>query len=117
MNELDKRIQAALQGDDPGAEPNLAEEIISAFRGRHRWMHGLIVAISLAVTVVAVWAGLRFYQAEVVPEQLRWGGLALLALLMVSFLKVWFWLEMQSNRVLRELKRIELLLISAPGRD
>jgi hypothetical protein len=76
-----------------------------------------MMVISLAFTVVAVWASVRFYEAEAVREQLHWGGLALLALLMVSFMKVWFWLEMQSNRVLRELKRIELLLISAPRRD
>lgn len=28
----------------------------------------------------------------------------------VMFIKVWFWLEMQTNRVLREVKRVELLI-------
>jgi hypothetical protein len=41
---------------------------------------------------------------------LQWGGLTLL--LAVMFIKVWFWMEMQSNRILRELKRVELLLVS-----
>ncbi len=44
------------------------------------------------------------------PGQLQWGGLTLL--LAVMFIKVWFWMEMQSNRILRELKRVELLLVS-----
>jgi hypothetical protein len=40
-----------------------------------------------------------------------------MSFLMVSFLKVWFWLEMQSNRLLREVKRVELLLLTRlPGK-
>ena len=27
---------------------------------------------------------------------------------MVAFMKVWFWMRMESNRVIRELKRLEL---------
>ena len=29
----------------------------------------------------------------------------------MMFTKLWFWLEMHTNRVLRELKRVELLLV------
>ena len=46
--------------------------------------------------------------------QLQWGGLTLLLMLAVMFIKVWFWMEMQSNRIMRELKRVELLLVSRP---
>jgi len=112
MNDIDNKIRAALREEPPGAEPNLAEEVISVFRGRHRWMHAVVVAVSLIFLALAVWASLQFYHAEVVREQLRWGGLALVALLMISFMKVWFWLEMQTNRILREVKRVELLFIS-----
>jgi len=112
MNDLDNKIRAALREDPSVAEPNLAEEVITVFRGRHRWMHTIIVVVSLAFLALAVWASVQFYNAEVVREQLRWGGLALVALLMISFMKVWFWLEMQTNRVLREVKRVELLFVS-----
>ncbi|HLP25667.1 MAG TPA: DUF6768 family protein, partial [Acidobacteriota bacterium] len=54
--------------------------------------------------------GCRFYWAEALAEQLRWGGLALVLFLIVLFAKVWFWLEMKTNRVLREVKRLELRL-------
>jgi hypothetical protein len=117
MNDLDNRIRAALQGDTPAAEPNLAEEVINVFRGRHRWMHGLIVVVSLALLALTVWASYHFYQADVVREQLRWGGLALVALLAISFMKVWFWLEMHTNRILREVKRVELLFVSQERRS
>ena len=43
MNDIDNKIRAALREEPPGAEPNLAEEVISVFRGRHRWMHAVVV--------------------------------------------------------------------------
>jgi len=119
MNDIDKKIQAALRGDasvDASlADPNLAEEILVAFRGRNRWLTTLVFIWSLVLFAGAVWAGWRFYGADTIAAQLRWGGLALLFILMVSFIKVWFWMEMQTNRVLREVKRVELLLASRPS--
>lgn len=118
MNDLDQKIQAALRsqtgGDALVAEPNLAEEVIVAFRGRNRWLTTLVFVWSFVFFLGAVWAAVHFYGADTVTAQLRWGGLALLLILMVSFIKVWFWQEMHTNRVLRELKRVELLLISRP---
>lgn len=118
MNDIDQKIQAALRGQTGGeslvAEPNIAEEVIVAFRGRNRWLNTLTVVCSVGFTFALVWAAMRFYEAETVTSQLRWGGLSLLFFLMVSFMKVWFWLEMQTNRLLRELKRVELLLVSRP---
>ncbi len=117
MNDLDKKIQAALQANAPGEDPDLAEEVINVFRGRHRWMHGIVVAVSLAFLALAVWASFQFYHAQLVRDQLHWGGFALLAFLMISFMKVWFWLEMHTNRILREVKRVELLFVSRGGRS
>jgi hypothetical protein len=40
MNDLDRKIQAALRRDNPAEaladEPNIAEEVVAAFRGRRR---------------------------------------------------------------------------------
>lgn len=64
----------------------------------------------LIAVLLAGWSGFDFYHAPEVREQLLWGGFCFFNVLFISFLKVWFWLEMHSNRVLRELKRVELLL-------
>jgi hypothetical protein len=114
MNNIDEKIKAALQrqGEAAADEPNLAEEVITAFRGRHRLIHGVMLVVSLAFLALTVWAGFRFQAAEVVREQVLYGAIGFAALLFISFIKVWFWLEMHTNRVLRELKRVELLLLS-----
>ena len=118
MNDLDRKIQAALQRDptttDPFAEPKLTEEVMGAFRGRHRWLTGMAVAFTFLLFAILVWAAFQFRAAAAVRDQLMWGGVTLWTALAIGFLKIWFWLEMHSNRVLRELKRVELLLLSRP---
>lgn len=116
MNDIDKKIQAALRRHDHNHaftdDPNLAEEVIAAFRGRHRWLSALMVILNLVFFAGAIWAAVGFYHADSVPEQLRWGALAAVLIAIVMFMKLWFWLEMHSNRVLREVKRVELLLVA-----
>jgi len=119
MNDIDQKIQAALRRDGAGGnivdEPNLAEEIFTAFRGRHRFVSTFAFILTFALFLAAVWSGWRFYNAETVDAQIQWAALALLFMIMVGFLKIWFWLEMHTNRVMRELKRVELLLVSRRG--
>jgi hypothetical protein len=116
MNDIDRKIQAALRRDSSGDaladEPNIAEEVIGAFRNRHRWLSALVIGAQIVALVGCVLATIRFYQETNVASQLRWGALAAALFLVISMIKIWFWLEMQSNRVLREVKRVELLLIS-----
>jgi hypothetical protein len=118
MNNIDQKIQAALGRDTAGesllGEPNLAEEVITAFRGRNRWLTVLTVVLNLVFFAGAVWAGMRFFQAGTVPAQIQWAALGFVFLFMMMGLKLWFWMEMHTNRVLRELKRMELLLITRP---
>lgn len=119
MNNIDQKIQDALRRDGAGRdlldEPNILEETLTAFRGRNRFISTFAFIISFVVFGAAVWAGWKFYGAETLQTQVQWGALAFLGILMVSFLKLWFWLEMHTNRVLRELKRVELLLLTRRG--
>jgi len=114
MNDLDKKIRDSLQGSKEDEafvrEPNILKEVIATFQGRHRWPNVMAFVFTFVFLAVAVWAGFRFYGTETLQEQLQWGGLCLLGLLSVGFIKVHFWMEMHTNHVLRELKRVELLL-------
>jgi hypothetical protein len=119
MNDLDRKIQAALRGetstDELGAEPNLVEELMATFRGRHRLLSGFAVVLQLVALAGFVLALLRFLDAPDVIAQLRWGGLAGLMVLFTASIKIWFWLELHTNRILREVKRVELLLVTRGG--
>lgn len=120
MNDLDRKIREALRGVDENGpvakEPNLAEELVGMFRARHRLLNGAAFAFTFIFFAGGVASAFRFAAADAVRDQLLWTGVCLLSLLCVGLLKIYFWLEIYTNRVLRELKRVELLIVSRPDR-
>lgn len=115
MNNLDERIRAALEtdGTTTSTVPSIAEELLQTFRGQSRWMNRFAAVLSLLVFGLWIWTSIRFFQAEALDLKMEWAMGSLFCLLFISFLKVWFWMTMHSNRVLREVKRVELLLAHA----
>jgi hypothetical protein len=114
MNDIDRKIQEALARgtaqDENTLEPNLPEEVLQAFRGRNRLITTLMAVVSVVFAAAGTYAAVRFLHADSMQAQLQWGA-AFFALWGVAiFVKLWFWLEMHTNRVLRELKRMELRL-------
>lgn len=71
---------------------------------------------TFALFIAAVYCGWRFFIAAEAIDVARWGAGAMLLMAMVGFLKLWFWLRMESNRVLREIKRLELQIARANAR-
>lgn len=118
MTKADDAIRRALSPDDLraydalGREPSLFAEALGAFRSQHRlfavagWLGGFLLF------GVAAWAAWRFWNAPDVRAMLLWGGLATFALAGLGLVKLWFFMEMQTNRMVRELKRLELQVAS-----
>ena len=52
-----------------------------------------------------------------VREVVAWSVGAILAMLGVAMLKMYFWMEMNKNVVLREVKRLELQIARVAARD
>jgi hypothetical protein len=65
--------------------------------------------------VAGAWATWQFFVAEEVLTALRWGLPAATLLLMSLTMKMALWPTIQANRVIRELKRLELVMVSRAG--
>jgi hypothetical protein len=63
-----------------------------------------------------VYCGWRFLGASEAIAVARWGAGALLLMASVGNLKLWFWRRMESNRVRREIERLELQIVRANPR-
>ena len=111
MNDIDRKIQAALQTNDDAGDPSLSDDVVAAFRGRHRGLSLLTIVLNVVIFGIAVFAGLRAHHAETTSAQIEWTALTLVLLMMSMMLKLWFWLEIHTHRVLREVKRLELRLV------
>jgi hypothetical protein len=121
MNDLDRKIRAALPPNEaqllgPLDEPSMWEQGKELFQGRLWWV-SLLMAVGGAVfTIFLVVSVVYFFQAGSEREMLAWAGGFGFSLIAVSFCRLWFWLLMHRNAVVREVKRVELLAARLAGR-
>ena len=118
MNDLDQAIRESLSAEDTelfdrlGADQALHRQVLATFEGQLRWFNaaGWIAGLVLfGVASVLAW---RFVQAQELEDMLRWGAASALAFAGVALVKVWFWLELQKNAIVREVKRLEVQVAS-----
>jgi hypothetical protein len=116
MSKLDDAIREALSKEDAeflnrfGTEPGSFQQIFAVFRGPFAWLTAAFMVVLVPLLAFCLYAGWRFYASGDVREMLLWGAGALAALLIAIVIRIWFFLEIQTNRVVREIKRLELQL-------
>lgn len=113
MDDLDHRIEEALSAEDKELYQGLGEQNVfaqwfSVYDGKIRGIAIFATILTFLLFFAAVYCGWRFFAADVALDAARWGVGAIMLMVMVGFLKIWFWLRMESNRILREVKRVEL---------
>ena len=117
-DDLDRAIRQSLSAEDAalldrlGADRALHRQVLATFEGRLRWFNiaGWIAGVVLfGVGCVLAW---RFVQAEEFRDMLRWGAGSGLAFAGIALVKIWFWLELQKNEIVREVKRLEVQVAS-----
>ena len=118
MTTIDDAIRRALSPADVQAYEALSRELspvgeaIGMFRTERSgyiWAVAVAGAVFVAIGGYAAW---RLLNATDLREMLGWSLLATFIMLTLALVKLWFWLEMQRNAVLREVKRLELQIAS-----
>lgn len=113
MSKLDRLIEDALNDEDRAlfakyGEQGLFGQVGELFTGRLGWVNAITLVAQLAIFAGALYAGRRFLMVEDGLEALRWGALLGSLLIAMSVIKVMQWTQVQANRVIREVKRVEL---------
>jgi hypothetical protein len=97
-------------------EPGLFGASAELFRGRLGWVNGVLMVVQGAAFLAGAYAAWRFFGAEDTFAQLRWGLPGAVLLLLSAMLKAMMWPAVQADRVIREVKRLELRLADAAER-
>ncbi|MCA1802741.1 MAG: hypothetical protein LC662_09805 [Rhodothermaceae bacterium] len=111
--EIDKLITESLNKEEAEFYHNLEEEeglwksIGRLYTGKLAWITAVMSIVHLIVAVVAFYCGYKLFTAESTIEILRYGSGMFLALMFASMIKLWTWLQMHKNSILREMKRME----------
>jgi hypothetical protein len=121
MSKLDQAIQQALSAEDQAFlakfDQSPIQEVLGTFTGKWAALNIFAAVITFAVFGTAVYCAWSAFNAAVVRETVLWSAGALLAMLAVAMLKMYFWMEMNKNVTLRELKRLELQVARLAARE
>ena len=122
MSELDEQIREALRAEDAdifadGPEQSLHEMVIASFKGKQRWLvimmfFWMCVCFGLAIATVV-----RFFQVETIRAMIAYATGFTFCLIAVGLMKMWYWMQLDKNAILREVKRLELQVARLSGRQ
>lgn len=121
MSDIDKRIEEALSEEDRAlhdqfGEQGLFGQLGGLFQGKLVWLSMVTFVVATVMFAIGAWAAWNFYQEDSVVAMLKWAGLAWFGLTAQIMIKLWSWMRMESNRVIREVKRLELQIARSNGR-
>ena len=114
MRDLDKMIEDALGEEEAellrriGGEPGLVERAMDMFGAGPQWMVRFLLFAQTVLFFAGAWAAWNFFAADDPATQLRWGLPAAVLVLVSLVIKMGVGPVLYHNRVMRELKRIEL---------
>ena len=121
IEEIDKLIKETLTQEeakfyDELDEQNILQMVLGIFRGKNKWIMYLMNIMTLVFFSLFVYCTVQFFNTDITNELIKWGLGSIVFLLGVSMLKIFAWMQMDKNALLRELKRLELQVSSLSGR-
>ncbi len=113
MTNLDNAIREALSAEDAAflarfEQEGKFSEAMGTFRGPSGTLNVLAAIVTFAMFGGFLYCAWNAFQAEALRETVLWSAGAVIAMLAVAMLKMYFWMEINRNATLREVKRLEL---------
>lgn len=74
------------------------------------WLASSMTAVNIGVFIVFIFCVTQFVKADALVPLIKWVSGDFLCLIVMCMLKLNVWMQMDKNDMLRELKRVELLV-------
>ncbi|WP_299336205.1 DUF6768 family protein [uncultured Psychroserpens sp.] len=121
MEDIDKLIKETLTEEETKFYNSLEEQNVlgmigGLFKGKNKWILILMNMMTLVFFGLFIYCVINFFDAVEIKALLKWGLGSLVFLIGVSMLKIFAWMQMDKNALLREMKRLELQVSSLSGK-
>ena len=122
MSNIDAKIKRALEATDADladefdGDQSMMEMVFDVFRGTQKWLTFLAIFWGLVFMAASVFGIIHLIQSDNMHEHMMWGLGVMFCLGAVSLMKIWFWMQMNRNSILREIKRVELQVARLAGK-
>ncbi len=100
-------IEEAKFYDELG-EQSLIEKLGEVHKGKTGWLASIMTVMHVLIFVVFVFCTVRFFNTEATNELIKWASAGFLCMIAMGMLKLYLWMQMDKNDILRALKRMEL---------
>jgi len=119
MNDIDEKIRQALDSEDQkildqfGADPGPVGMVLDSFKGNQWWFTTGIWIFGFAVFALLIYFAVNYFAATDIKTSMTWGFAVMLCGMGMVIVKIGAWQQMQSQIIMREIKRLELRWLSS----
>ncbi len=113
VEKIDELIKESLSQEEAEfyeelEEKDLFGKIGEVYKSKMGWLVILMNIMHLIFFIAFVYCVVEFFNAEVTKELFIWSSAGFLCMIFMAMMKLYVWMQMDKNDILRELKRIEL---------
>lgn len=114
MSKIDDAIQQALTDEDKDflaqfeREPGSIAQMAGVFSGPLAWIYIAFIAAAVILAPFGLYCAYQFFTATELQPLMYWGFGVTAILIVLSVVRLVFFMQINTNRMLREIKRLEL---------
>ncbi|NAS32799.1 hypothetical protein GTQ40_17605 [Flavobacteriaceae bacterium R38] len=121
MEEIDKLIKDTLTQEeakfyDELEEKNVLRMVADIFKGKNSWLVIIMNIVNLIVFGLFIYCLIQVFNTDVTNELIKWIAAGFICLNITGMIKLYMWMQVDKNTILREIKRIELLVSSVSNK-
>lgn len=115
FEEVDQLIKEALTTEeakfyDHLDEQNMLQMFGGIFDGKNKWLIVIMNVVTFVALGFLIYCIVQFFEAEDTMLLIKWGMGGVICMMLMTMIKIFMWMQMDKNSIIRELKRLELQL-------
>jgi magnesium-transporting ATPase (P-type) len=115
MTSINEQIKQALSDEynqiikeNDKIDANPFRQMGAGFNGKMKWMYILVMIITFIFAMLMLYSIYEFYHETEIKSLIGWGISIVVFGLFTQVSKMWYWSELGRNRIIREIKLLEL---------
>ena len=117
MTSIDEKIKQALSdeyndiiAENDKIDANPFKQMSVSFKGKMGWMYIGVMFFGVLFTIMMFYSIYSFYHETEIKSLIGWAVAIVITAFFTQVIKMWYWSELGKNRVIREIKLLELQL-------
>jgi hypothetical protein len=119
--EIDEIIKDSLTKEeakfyDELEEQNLMNQLGGLFKTKMSWLIIIMNIVNIVMFVLSIYCVIQFLDTTVTNELIKWASAFFLSWSFMAMIKLFVWMQLDKNALLREMKRLELQIAALAGK-